>query len=108
MLRILFIVIIIFAAFITNPSELDYKSEIQSQVMNEMNLSGTKNPVGEVFTSAIFETAIWSVAKTSYSDFKVCSTFEMYVGTQKVKYFGIFGQILPISGKEALTDIDVK
>jgi hypothetical protein len=108
MLRILFIVIIIFAAYITNPSELDYKSEIQSQVMNEMNLSGTKNTVGEVFTSAIFETAIWSVAKMSYSDFKVCSTFEMYVGTQKVKYFGIFGQIIPISGKDMLSELKAK
>jgi hypothetical protein len=102
--NILFVGILI-AAFMTNPSESAFKAEIENQIIKELKLNKEQNIVGDVLTSKLLESLLWAVAKVDYRDYKLCSTFEIKMGSKQMKFFGIFGQVIPLSGKEALSEL---
>jgi hypothetical protein len=102
--NILFVGILI-AAFMTNPSESTFKSEIENQIIKEMKLSKEQNMVGETLTSKLLETLLWSFVRVDYRDYKLCSTFDIKMGTKNVKFFGIFGQVFELPGKEDLSEL---
>jgi hypothetical protein len=102
--NILFVGILI-AAFMTNPSESTFKSEIENQIIKEMKLNKEQNIVGEALTSKLLESLLWAFVRVDYRDYKLCSTFEIKMGSKNVKFFGIFGQVIPLSGKESLTEL---
>jgi hypothetical protein len=104
--NILFVGILI-AAFMTNPSESVFKAEIENQIIKELKLSKEQNIVGDILTSKLLESLLWAVARVDYRDYKLCSTFEIKMGSKQMKFFGIFGQILPISGKQTLSKLKV-
>ena len=104
--NILFVGILI-AAFMTNPSESVFKAEIENQIIKELKLSKEQNIVGDILTSKLLESLLWAVARVDYRDYKLCSTFEIKMGSKQMKFFGIFGQILPISGNETLSKLKV-
>jgi hypothetical protein len=105
--NILFIALIA-AAFFTNPTEKAFKTEIEDQLIKEMKLDEEQNIVGEMLSSKLVESLLWAVVRVDYQDYKLCSTFELKAGARQMKFLGIFGQIIPISGKGKLTDIDLK
>ena len=92
----------------TNPSENTFKSEIENQIIKEMELNKEQNIVGEVLTSKLLESLLWAFVRVDYRDYKLCSTFEIKMGSKNAKFFGIFGQVIPFSGKEALTHFKMK
>jgi hypothetical protein len=71
--------------------------------IKEMNLNNKQNIVGEILTSKLLETILWAVVRVDYQDYKLCSTFELKAGDHQMKFFGIFGQVIPISGKDILS-----
>ena len=91
----------------TNPSESVFKAEIENQIIKELKLSKEQNIVGDILTSKLLESLLWAVARVDYRDYKLCSTFEIKMGSKQMKFFGIFGQILPISGKQTLSKLKV-
>ena len=105
--RNILLVVIIAAAFITNPNEKAFKTEIEEQLIKEMKSAEGQFIVGEVLSSKFLETLLWSFVHVDYQDYKLCSTFELKAGDKKMKFFGIFGQILPISGKQTLSKLKV-
>jgi hypothetical protein len=106
--RNIFIIGILIAAFMTNPSESTFKSEIENQIIKEMKLNKEQNIVGEVLTSKLLESLLWAFVRIDYRDYKLCSTFEIKMGSKNVKFFGLFGQVIPLSGKESLTQFNMK
>jgi hypothetical protein len=106
--RNIFIIGILIAAFMTNPSESTFKSEIENQIIKEMKLNKEQNIVGDVLTSKLLESLLWAFVRIDYRDYKLCSTFEIKMGSKNVKFFGLFGQVIPLSGKESLTQFKMK
>lgn len=105
-LRNILLLVIIAAAFITNPNEQTFKTEIEEQLIKEMKSAEGKFVVGEVLSSKFLETLLWAFVRTDYQDYKLCSTFELKAGDNKMKFFGIFGQVIPISsGNEAISKL---
>ena len=102
-LRNILIIVIIAAAYLTNPNEQAFKMAIEDQIIKEMNLNNKQNIVGEVLTSKLLETILWAVVRVDYQDYKLCSTFELKAGDHQMKFFGMFGQVIPISGKDVLS-----
>lgn len=106
--RNILLVVIIVAAFFTNPNEKAFKTEIEEQLIKEMKSAEGQFIVGEVLSSKFLETLLWSFVHVDYQDYKLCSTFELKAGDKQMKFFGIFGQIIPISGSGAITKLNIK
>lgn len=105
MFKYILIAAIIFAAFVTNPTEQNFKSKVENELLNELNANKGGNLVTELITSSIVGSVIWNLVNVEYRDFKLCSTFDLHVGNKDVKFLGIFGQIIPISGSSSFEEI---
>jgi hypothetical protein len=97
MFKYFVIAAILFAAFVTNPSEQNFKSKVENELLKELNTNEGGNFVTEMITSSLVGSVIWNLVYVDYQDFKLCSTFEMRIGNKEIKFLGIFGQIIPIS-----------
>jgi hypothetical protein len=106
--RNILLIAVIAAAFFTNPNEKAFKTEIEDQLIKEMKLGEEQNIVGEMLSSKLVETLLWAVVRVDYQDYKLCSTFELKAGDHQMKFLGIFGQIIPISGKDMLSELKAK
>lgn len=104
MFKYLIVAAILFAAYVTNPSEQNFKSNVENELSKELNANEGGNFVTELITSSLVGTVIWNLVNVDYQDFKLCSTFEMRIGNKELKFLGIFGQIIPISGSNSLIE----
>jgi len=98
-------ILLLVIAFITNPKEKDFRSEVEDIIIQEMKLDEEQNIVGEVLTSKLLQTVLWAVVRVDFKDYKLCSFFELKIGERQVKFFGVFGQVIPISGKQELSTL---
>ena len=105
MFKYFFIAAILFAAFVTNPSEQNFKSKVENELMKELNANEGSNFVTQLITSSLVGSVIWNLVNVDYQDFKLCSTFEMRIGNKEIKFLGIFGQIIPISDTSTLAEL---
>jgi hypothetical protein len=105
MFKYFVIAAILFAAFVTNPSEQNFKSKVENELSKELNANEGGNFVTELITSSLVGSVIWNLVNVDYQDFKLCSTFEMRIGNKEIKFLGIFGQIIPISGSSSLSEL---
>jgi hypothetical protein len=105
MFKYFVIAAILFAAFVTNPSEQNFKSKVENELLKELNANEGGNFVTELITSSLVGSVIWNLVNVDYQDFKLCSTFEMSIGNKEIKFLGIFGQIIPISGSSSLSEL---
>jgi hypothetical protein len=105
MFKYFVIAAILFAAFVTNPSEQNFKSKVENELLKELNANEGGNFVTELITSSLVGSVIWNLVNVDYQDFKLCSTFEMRIGNKEIKFLGIFGQIIPISGSSSLSEL---
>ena len=105
MFKYFVIAAILFAAFVTNPSEQNFKSKVENELLKELNANEWGNFVTELITSSLVGSVIWNLVNVEYQDFKLCSTFEMRIGNKEIKFLGIFGQIIPISGSSSLSEL---
>jgi hypothetical protein len=105
MFKYFVIAAILFAAFVTNPSEQNFKSKVENELFKKLNANEGGNFVTELITSSLVGSVIWNLVQVDYQDFKLCSTFEMRIGNKEIKFLGIFGQIIPISGSNSFTEL---
>ena len=105
MFKYILIAVIIFAAFVTNPSEQNFKSKVENELLNELHSNDGGFIMSKILTSKLVGSMFWSLVKVEYRDFKLCSTFDLHVGNKDVKFLGIFGQIIPISGSSSFDEI---
>jgi hypothetical protein len=73
--------------------------------LKELNANEGGNFVTELITSSLVGSLIWNLVHVDYQDFKLCCTFEMRIGNKEIKFLGIYGQIIPISGSGSLTEL---
>jgi len=54
----------------------------------------------------LLQTVLWAVVRVDFQDYILCSFFELKIGERQVKFFGVFGQVIPISGKQELSTLN--
>jgi|688.fasta_scaffold2012414_1 hypothetical protein len=105
MFKYLIVAALIFAAFVTNPSEQSFKLKVETELLKELKLNKEKDLLSELITTNLVGSLLWDFIKSEYRDFKLCSTFDLQVGTKQIKFLGIFGQIIPLSDTGSIIQI---
>lgn len=78
---VIMFVLLLLAAFITNPNEEDFKEHLQTEVAKDADDKIC------IVTALSLLSAIGSIKR---KDYKVCSMYSIYVGDKKIRYLGLF------------------
>ena len=105
MWKLLIAALVVGIAYVSKPNEPEFKNDIENQIVEKMKLKESDNLLGNLFVSKLVKGVFWNVVNVQFSDYLVCSSFKVSMGSKDIIYLGVFGQIIPVSGSSALDEI---
>ena len=105
MWKFILAVVVVCIAYFSKPNQASFQSGFEQKVLTQLQSLSNDNLLGELIISKLVENVLWEVCQGKYDDYFVCTTYEIRLGIKKIKYLGVFGQVIPISGENNLKEI---
>jgi hypothetical protein len=95
---LIILILIIAAAYITNPKEDDFKEFISSEIVKDANKGKVKGENFEGFQEQLIEGFMDFFTDIKIKNYEVCSVFSVVdLSGNKKKFLGIFTLFIPLN-----------